>query len=70
MWVSNKRPRRLNYAVNKKWPKAWKKVVNAIRHYQTLKKRESFEWKTKWIKNAFKIIEGKLKKYWINSNNI
>jgi hypothetical protein len=67
---SNKRPRRLNYAVNKKWPKAWTKVSNAIKHYQKLEKRMAFEWETKWISNAFNIVWIKLKKYWINPNKI
>jgi len=33
---SNKRPRRLNYAVNKKWPKTGWKVGNAVAHYTKL----------------------------------
>lgn len=65
-----KRPRRLNYAVNRKRPTNNSKVANAIKHYLTLKKRVSFEWETKWLKNAFLIVEKKLKKYWININNI
>ncbi len=67
---ANKRPRRLNYGVNKKWPKAWSKVANAISHYQKLQKRLKFEWETKWLKNAMEIVEKKLKKYQINLNNI
>ncbi|USN58001.1 MAG: hypothetical protein H6767_06720 [Candidatus Peribacteria bacterium] len=60
---ANKRPRRLNYAVNKKGPVAGTKVQNAIGHYKKLQKREAFEGKTKWIENAFKVVEAKLKKY-------
>ncbi len=67
---ANKRPRTLNYGVNKKWPKAWKKVINAISHYKKLKTRLSFEWETKWLKNAMEVAEKKLKKYQINLNNI
>ncbi len=67
---ANKRPRRLNYAVNKKWPKSNGKVANAISHYVRLKNRVSIEWETKWLKNAFAIVLIKLKKYWINPNNI
>ncbi len=67
---ANKRPRRLNYAVNKKWAKAWRKVLNAIGHYKKLKTRLDFEWQTKWISNAFDIVLLKLKKYWINPNKI
>ncbi len=67
---ANKRPRRLNYAVNKKWPKTWTKVSKAIAHYKKLQTREAFEWKTAWIKNAFEVVSIKLKKYWINPNNI
>jgi len=67
---ANKRPRRLNYAVNKKWPKTGGKVAKAIAHYQKLKQREAFEWSTAWIQNAFKIVLVKLKKYSINPNKI
>lgn len=34
-----KRPRRLNYAVNNKRVKNNNKVQNAVKHYETLKKR-------------------------------
>ena len=67
---ANKRPRRLNYAVNKKWPKTWGKVGNAISHYQKLQKRIEFEWETKWLTNAVKIVTVKLNKYKINLNKI
>ncbi len=67
---ANKRPRRLNYAVNKKWPKSGGKVGKAIAHYKMLQKKEAFEWSTAWIKNAFAIVLVKLKKYWINPNKI
>lgn len=67
---ANKRPRRLNYAVNKKGPKAGKKVVNAIKHFKQLQKREQFEGKTLWIENAFAVVLAKLKKYGINPNKI
>jgi len=70
MWLSNKRPRRLNYSVNKKWAKGWKKVINAIKHYKKLQDRVRKEWETKWLANAFDIVSAKLKKYWINLNNI
>jgi hypothetical protein len=70
MWLSNKRPRRRNYAVNNKRPKSTGKVGNAISHYLTLKKRVAFEWETKWLSNAFEIVTKKLNKYWININNI
>jgi hypothetical protein len=67
---ANKRPRRLNYAVNKKWPKAWTKVEKAVSHYKKLLKREKFEGKTKWLSNAIDIVMVKLKKYQININKI
>lgn len=70
MWLSNKRPRRRNYAVNNKRVKNTGKVENAVKHYLTLKKRSEFEWMTKWLSNAFEIVTKKLKKYWININNI
>lgn len=70
MWLSNKRPRRRNYAVNNKRPKNVGKVSNAVKHYETLKKRVAFEWETKWLQNAFEMVTKKLKKYWINVNNI
>ncbi len=67
---ANKRPRRLNYAVNKKWPKSWTKVAKAINHYKKLQKRVSFEWESKWLSNALTIVLAKLKKYKINLNKI
>jgi len=67
---ANKRPRRLNYAVNKKWPKTWGKVGKAVSHYKKLQERISFEWETKWLKNAMEIVLNKLKKYQINLNKI
>ena len=67
---ANKRPRRLNYAVNKKWPKAGTKVQKAMTHYSKLLKRKDFEWETKWISNALAIVLVKLRKYWINPNKI
>ena len=66
----NKRPRSLNYWVNKKWPKTWKKVCKALNHYKKLQLRLEFEWETKWLKNAFEIVSKKLKKYQINLNKI
>ena len=67
---ANKRPRRLNYAVNKKWPKAGNKVTKAIAHYVKLQKRKEFEGETKWIANALQVVCTKLKKYWIHPNKI
>ncbi|MBW7954385.1 hypothetical protein H3C61_01080 [Candidatus Gracilibacteria bacterium] len=63
-----KRPRRMNYAVNNKRVKNTSKVGNAIKHYETLKKRAEFEGNTKWISNAFLIVGKKLKKYGIKTN--
>jgi len=67
---ANKRPRKVNYSVNKKWPKSGWKVWAAVSHYQKLKKRVEIEWETKWLSNAFDIVMVKLKKYWINPNKI
>ena len=67
---ANKRPRKVNYSVNKKWPKAGNKVAKAIAHYVKLQKRKEFEWETKWILNALKVVSVKLKKYQINLNKI
>ena len=67
---ANKRPFRLNYSVNKKWPKGGNKVQNAIKHYKKLQQREWIEGKTLWIQNAFEIVLVKLKKYGINTNKI
>jgi len=65
-----KRPRRLNYAVNKKRVNSTSKVWNAVKHYESLKNRVTVEWETKWLNNAFLIVWKKLKKYWIKINNI
>ncbi len=67
---ANKRPRKINYWVNKKWPKTWAKVSKAISHYKKLQKRISFEGDSKWLTNAMKIISVKLKKYRVNLNKI
>ncbi|NDK10087.1 hypothetical protein GW846_04865 [Candidatus Gracilibacteria bacterium] len=67
---SNKRPRRLNYSVNKKGPVTGGKVAKAISHYQALTKRLAFEGETKWLNNAMTIVMLKLKKYGINTNKI
>ena len=67
---SNKRPRRLNYAVNKKGPITGGKVTQSITHYQALQKRLAFEGETKWLQNAVAIVMVKLKKYGINPNKI
>ncbi len=67
---ANKRPRRINYAVNKKWPKSWSKVAKAIAHYKKLQKRVEFEGKTKWLLNALNLVETKFRKYQINTNKI
>jgi hypothetical protein len=70
MWLSNKRPRVLNYSVRNKSPKTWKKIISAIMHYKSLLKREAFEGDTKWLQNARVFVLAKLKKYWINPNKI
>lgn len=67
---ANKRPRKLNYSVNKKWPKSGSKVGNAILHYKKLLERVKIEWETKWLQNAMVISGLKLKKYSINTNKI
>jgi len=63
---ANKRPRRVNYSVNKKGPITGNKVWKAISHYKTLQKRISVEWETKWIRNALQIVTQKLDKYGID----
>ncbi len=67
---ANKRPRRLNYSVNKKGPVTGGKVGKAVSHYKSLQKRQAFEGETKWIINAMKIVLVKLKKYGINPKTI
>ena len=67
---SNKRPRRLNYSVNKTGPITGGKVGSAITHYKKLQSRLAFEGETKWLANAMTIVLVKLKKYGINPNKI
>lgn len=67
---NSKRPRRLNYAVNKKAAKSGEKVQKAVASYKKLQKRIEFEGETKWLLNAMKINEAKLNKYQINLNKI
>ncbi|MDD3302929.1 MAG: hypothetical protein PHN31_05190 [Candidatus Gracilibacteria bacterium] len=70
MGLSSKRPRRLNYAVNKIAAKSGNKVSNSIKSYKKLLERVEFEGKTKWLENALKFTEAKLKKYGINKQKI
>lgn len=70
MWLSSKRPHRLNYAVNKIAVKSGDKVSNSIKSYKKLLSRVEFEWKTKWLINALKIAWAKLKKYGIKAEKI
>ena len=70
MWLSNKRPRSLNYWVNKKGPKSGSKVANTLAQYKKLQQRVAFEWETKWLKNALSFVMTKCKKYGINPNKI
>ena len=67
---ANKRPRKLNYSVNKKGPKTGWKVGKAVLHYKKLLERIKFEGETKWLTNAMKIVMVKIKKYQININKI
>ena len=67
---SNKRPRRLNYSVNKKWPISGGKVASAITHFKKLNERIAFEGETKWLSQAMAMAIVKLKKYGINPNSI
>lgn len=70
MWLSSKRPHRLNYAVNKIAVKSGNKVSNSIKSYKKLLSRIEFEWQTKWLTNALKFAQSKLKKYWIRAEKI
>ena len=67
---ANKRPRKVNYSVNKKWPKSGSKVAKSIVHYKKLQERIKFEWETKWLLNAVDKVSVKFKKYWINPKKI
>ena len=67
---ANKRPRRLNYAVNKKGPIWGSKVTKAINHYKRLQQRIGFEGQTKWLENAVEVVSTKLKKYGIKTNTL
>lgn len=70
MWLTSRRPRRINYAVNKIAAKSGSKVANSIVSYKKLLERVEFEWETKWLTNALVFAKTKLKKYWINLNKI
>jgi hypothetical protein len=70
MGLRNKRPRYLNYSVNKKGPKSGQKIENAIRHYRTLLARQEIEGETKWIKNALEFVKAKFRKYSVNIHNL
>ena len=66
----SKRPRRLNYVVNKKRRIRGDKLKKAIKHFQKLISREKIEWTTLWLEKAKMFAMTRLKKYWINHNNI
>ena len=70
MWVSNKRPRQLNYSVNVKGAKSGQKVQNAVKHYKKLQERLVFEGQTTWLLNATERVLQKFKKYSVNINKI
>ncbi|MFA5917094.1 MAG: hypothetical protein WC850_02550 [Candidatus Gracilibacteria bacterium] len=70
MGLSSKRPHRLNYAVNKIAVKGGNKVSNSIKAYKKILSRIEFEGKTKWLENALKFVQAKLKKYGINTSKI
>ncbi len=70
MGLNNKRPRYLNYSVNKKGPKSGNKIQKAVRHYEWLLKRKESEGETKWIRNALEFARARLKKYSIHPENI
>lgn len=67
---ANKRPRRINYSVNKKGPITGSKVGKTIAHYKKLQSRIDFEGQTAWLTNAMNVVLAKLKKYGINPNKI
>lgn len=70
MWLSSKRPHRLNYAVNKIGAKSGDKISNSIKTHKKLLMRVDFEGQTKWLVNALKISLLKLKKYGIKAEKI
>ena len=70
MWLSSRRPRYLNYSVNKKSTKSWEKLKKAIKTYEKLLKREKREGETLWIRNAINFASARLKRYWINPDTI
>nr|MDD3720218.1 hypothetical protein [Candidatus Gracilibacteria bacterium] len=70
MGLRSRRPRRINYAVNKIAAKSGSKVSNCVLSYKKLLTRVEFEGETKWLSNALDFAKTKLKKYGINPNKI
>ncbi len=66
MWLRNKRPHNMVYAVDRKGAKSGGKIGHAIQHYKTLIKRIEFEGNTLWLQNAMTRVLAKFKKYAIN----
>lgn len=68
--MKSKRPRKLTYIVNQRRSVRGDKVQKAVKHYQKLLRRKEHEGDTRWLANAFKVVEAKLKKYGIKKENI
>ncbi len=66
MWLRNKRPHNMVYAVDRKGAKSGGKIGHAITHYKGLVKRIEFEGNTLWLQNAMTRVLAKFKKYSIN----
>ena len=68
--MKSKRPRKLTYIVNQRRSIRGDKVKKAVKHYQKLLARKKIEGDTKWIANAMKFVEAKLKKYGIKTDKL
>lgn len=67
MGLRNKRPRRLNYVVNKRGAKSGDKLAKTLASYRRIQRRFALEGQTKWLVNALAIVEQKIDRYGLRS---
>ena len=71
MWDTNGRKiKRFLVGLNWKKRKSGQKYKKAIERYILVLKKESVQWETKWVKDTKQKALARLKKYWINMNQV
>ena len=71
MWDTNGRKiKRFLVWLNWKKKKSGQKYKKVIEWYINILKKEEAKWETKWTKNAKEQASSRMKRYWINANQI